>query len=227
MSFKELLLNLLGTKSKWSIVVEIGDRQGIIHIHGGKIIKAKIEGEENLSGIEAIKFLISRENEIKDVNLLPFDKLIEKEINIDQMEFFSLISGSTEKSSENRKLKINQEETINELEKEIPILKLLEKYFHKENIQLIYSSQGSIFSNLEESKEIKNIVQAYLEIFRNSLQYENIIFHFSNSFGIFLIKKEKFLLILIDNSELSNFGLDEPEILENLNQFLEKDDYIH
>lgn len=216
MTFQELLINLLGTHGKWSINLEVDDWTGIIYVQSGKIVKAEVTGKESFSGKEALKFITSHEKEIKSVELLPLKNPVEKEINLNQMDVLSFFSNDLENTE--------AEETKKE-EEASAFLKLCKNYFNPQNIKLIYTHHGFEYLNLEieETFELEKEILSYYEIFKSWSSSKSIVFHFQKLFGIFLTEEEKFLFILLDKEELSNFELDEPEIVNNLRKLLRQE----
>lgn len=240
MTFHELLINLLGTYGKWILKVKVNGWNGAIYVQSGKIVKVEVRGETTLSGKDALKFIFSHEKEIESVDLLPIEKPVEKEMNLDQMAVFSLFPQEPEKvesAEKNFPLSDTLEDIIfkepeekskslevkrTEEETHSPFLELCKNYFKQRNVKVIYTKRGFEYLNVKEkdtSKLGKTIVE-YSETFEEWPTCKTAVLHFEKEFGILIKEDMKYLFVLIDRKEISNFELDEPEIVNRLRKLL-------
>jgi len=97
MSLEELLIGILGVRGSWLIELVEEEWEGKVWARLGKVVDAVVRvGEEELRGLEALKFLLKKSSQIDSAYLKPIDEEVESSMSVDSMELFELI-GQEEK----------------------------------------------------------------------------------------------------------------------------------
>jgi len=206
LKFRDVLFNLLGIHSKKRLLIEGKDWKAQVSVKGQYIIEAHFENEEKLEGEEALKFLLTRENEIKTVNLLPLENEEEK-MKISQMELFSLLPTDVSVFPE--------EDTESTELGEIPV-KIEEKvkevclnYFNRNNIKMVITEES------ENSEPFKELISNL-----NGCKVKEAVITYSRDFILLVFKGSSFIAVIVDSEELPNFKLYEPQLVEELRNLL-------
>lgn len=212
MTFRELLINLLGMASRWTVNFQLNSVEGTIYVQNGKIVKATVSGEEELSGKEALRFAAEHEDEIRSVKLLPLEEPVEGEVEIDQMEVFSIFT------------EVGEETNI-EVERQSPYMDVCRKYFNIDNVKLIYSHNGVEYSKSDVGSmdELRDVIRSYVNGIKQFSETSRVRIKFSKLLAFIVMLSDKFLFILLSGEEMSNLEIDEPEITENLLKVLQSD----
>ena len=212
MTFRELLINLLGMASRWTVNFQLNSVEGTIYVQNGKIVKATVSGEEELSGKQALRFAAEHEDEIRSVKLLPLEEPVEGEVEIDQMEVFSIFT------------EVGEETNI-EVERQSPYMDVCRKYFNIDNVKLIYSHNGVEYSKSDVGSmdELRDVIRSYVNGIKQFSETSRVRIKFSKLLAFIVILSNKFLFILLSGEEMSNLEIDEPEITENLLKVLQSD----
>ncbi len=212
MTFRELLINLLGMASRWTVNFQLNSVEGTIYVQNGKIVKATVSGEEELSGKQALRFAAEHEDEIRSVKLLPLEEPVEGEVEIDQMEVFSIFT------------EVGEETNI-EVERQSPYMDVCRKYFNIDNVKLIYSHNGVEYSKSDVGSmdELRDVIRSYVNGIKQFSETSRVRIKFSKLLAFIVILSDKFLFILLSGEEMSNLEIDEPEITENLLKVLQSD----
>ncbi|SMP20016.1 hypothetical protein SAMN06265339_1717 [Desulfurobacterium pacificum] len=216
MSFEEVLMNLLGARSKWFLQFEIENGRGIVAIQGGKIVFAELTYEgELLEGREAVKKIMEASREVKDIELQPLEGTIESNVDIDQFELLSLLEGEKEFTEP----EVEVEEFFEK--KEGAVTEVCLSFFSRNSVKLVAINEEVEINNLSLTKgEIEKIVKTYKDLKEemSNMNFNYLTFTCEKLLGIVIFSGEKTALILLDSEEKANFELDEPEIVEKLKQ---------
>jgi hypothetical protein len=227
LTFQEVLFGLLSVHTKKTLLVKGEDWKGEVSIKGDCIIDVIVENDGILEGMEGLKFILDRENEIKSVDLMPL-KVEKGRCQIGQMELFSLLSDKFELPGEElstdigdfsetiqaeENIMIEDKGTTSEIER--GILRVSSEFFDQRNIKYIITNESN---NSEIKVSIVNLIKETLA-YKNCSEGE-IVETFSKYFLLIVYSGEKFIALIIDSKELPDFKLNEPFIIGELRKLL-------
>ena len=215
MTFQELLLNLMGTHTSKRLRVIADKWEGELLIKNDEIHRAEIYNNPELSGIEALRFMLSHQESIEKVEFLPF-KDTDTNMKLSQMELLNIVWEDFEEKLD---------ETTEEEPVENPLLNVLKKYFSEKSIKAaIYRNIVSISG--EGSKEIVKVIKELIENLKKKAPCKprKLLVKFENCFCLLLIEEENYGAAVIDMEELPNYELDQPAIDEELLSALTAED---
>jgi len=195
MTFEELLISVLGVGGSW--IVEVGDErwEGKVWAKMGKVIKAWARlGEVELSGLDALKFLLKKSSEIKRIYLRPMKEEVESSLSLESMDLFNLI---------------NQVDLEKEARKKVQ--EVITNFFREERVKLVELPPG-------EEPELVEVSQLFKKALEESKCQYALVRH-EKVFTLFL-KRERELLLILSKDELANFELEKDRIVERLSEAL-------
>ena len=210
MTFQELLFNLLGTYTSRRLKVIAKDWEGELLIKKDKVLRAEVfSGNQNLSGIEAINYIFSNQQEIERVEFLPFEDL-KPNLQLGQMDLFSMVHPKSGVAGEE-----------NEPEEEIfsgSLLETCKKYFRKENIKLVYSNGKLEFASVKEKDGLLQLIEEYIQQIEKDApcDVKKVTIRFSKAFCLILLSDENVGVVVADIEEFPNYELDQPFIDKEL-----------
>ena len=213
MTFEELLANLLGARSRWLIEFKVSGEEGRIGVKGGKIIFAEIErGGNHLEGKDALKEILSLSKEIENVELSSLEEEREN-LNVDQFELFSMISGEEEEGSE-------QEVVLFEEEKRTPFWDLCCEIFSNGSVKLLLVGGRVEYGEGVKEEDLRFIFSKMREV-KEAVNPKYAVLNFEKLTGLVFFGKEMDVLVVVDDRGKGDFELDEPEIVRKFLSLLE------
>ncbi|WP_456457065.1 hypothetical protein [Thermovibrio sp.] len=190
MLLSEFLFNLLSLNSSWKVIFNEDSNSVVIYVDKGKIVRVELNGEV-LSEKEVEAFLrekFTKEEEIEDVELLPFDRDIEFNLSLDQGNLFSLISQDSEGKEEFKEEKEEEKGLLGSIKE------LLKEYFPESAFSLFEYEESPLFKELSSCS--------------------HSIFNFKN-YSVLLIKGLP-VAIFVVSDEVPTLELYEREIVSKL-----------
>ncbi len=217
MTFVELLINIIETRKNQLLKVIAWDWEGELLIKGNKIVRAEVE-EEELYGLEALKFMIENQSEIRRVEFRPFEEK-EPNLNVGQMELFNLVVPREESEGEETEteLEVESVEAKVEPEDEKLLLPICNKYFSEEGLKLIVVNGKVELSREPNTEEVLNLIEKLAKGEEETpCRVEKLLIRLEKLFCLILTKDKNYCAVVADIGELPNYELDEPAIDEEL-----------
>ncbi len=217
MTFAELLINIIETRKNQLLKVIAWDWEGELLIKGNRIVRAEVE-EEELYGLEALKFMIENQSEIRRVEFHPFREK-EPNLGIDQMELFNLVVPREEREGEENETELEVESMEPEVEPEGEklLLPICEKYFSEKGIKLIVVNGRVELSRELDTEEVLNLLEKLAKGDEEApCRIEKLLVRFDKLFCLILTTGKSYCAVVADIGELPNYELDEPAIDEEL-----------
>lgn len=232
MTFQELLLNLMGTRTSRKLKVIADDWEGELLIKGDEIIRVEVHNDEELFGMDALKFMLNEQENIDRIEFLPYQNA-ESNVRVGQMDLFLLIQEESPDVQEEVSQEKFEEFFVPELEKkekaeedleETPgrFLEVCKKYFKQENLKLVYCKGRLEFSSLNSPEDALSLIENLVQKVRNEdpCGVKKILLKFNRAFCLILISGGTFGAVAADIEEYPNYELDQPFIEDELSEAL-------
>jgi len=215
MTFPELLINILETRKNRSLRIVSSEWEGELLLKGNRIVRAAVE-EEALYGLEALKFMIEHQDEIKRIEFRPFEEK-EPNLDVDQMELFNLVVLQEENEVEEPELEGESVELSVDPEEEKLLLPICEKYFSEKGLKLIAVNGKVELSRELNTEEVLNLIEKLAKSDEEApCRVEKLLVRFDKLFCLILTTGKNYCAVVADIEELPNYELDEPAIDEEL-----------
>jgi len=226
MTFQELLLNLMGTHTRRKLKVVAREWEGELLIKGDEIVRAEVHNDEELSGMDALKFMFDRQGNIDRIEFLPYENA-ESNVKASQMDLFSFIQEEIpevqEEVSQQEFLIPEFEERTEESEKASgKFLEVCRKYFSQERLKLVYCKGKLEFSSLSSPEDVLSFIENLVQKVKDEdpCGVKKLLLRFNRAFCLILLSGETFGVVAADIEEYPNYELDQPFIDSELSEVL-------
>ena len=203
MKLEEIIFNLLGMNRRRRVKVTSDGWEGEILIRGSRIVHSSVNLEtgERIEGMDALKFILDNQSDIRVIDFLPFSEDRET-VSVSQMELLSFLSpGFSEAFSGVDRFEL-EEGTVPSR-----IYDVCKKYFDRGNIKFVITEKS-------EEEEVQKTFKSLISQVRGTLcESGEMVLSFSDVFFLVFFCKEKFTVVALDSVELANFKLYEPQIM--------------
>ena len=228
MTLQELLLNLLGTHTRRKLRVVAKEWEGELLIKGGDIVRADVHNDREFFGMDALKFMFDRQEEVVRIEFQPYENA-DSNVKVDQMDLFTLIEEREETSEfapEEMALEesfdLKEEEKVEAKQAPGKFLEVCKKYFHQDNLKLVYCKGNLEFSSLSSPEEALSLINNLVRKVKDEepCAVQKILIRFSEVFCLILISNGNFGVVAVDIDEYPNYELDQPFIEGELSEIL-------
>ncbi len=203
MKLEEIIFNLLGMNRRRRVKVTSDGWEGEILIRGSRIVHSSVNLEtgERIEGMDALKFILDNQSDIRVIDFLPFSE--DKEtFSVSQMELLSFLSSDFSEAFSGVDRFELEEGTVPSR-----IYDVCKKYFDRKNIKFVITEKS-------EEEEVQKTFKSLISQVRGTLcERGEMVLSFSDVFFLVFFYEEKFTVVALDSVELANFKLYEPQIM--------------